>query len=124
MEEQKFYSTNDVARMFGVSGQAITQHARQYGLGSRINKKDYIFTPSDIQEFKKHVGNYGNPKIASVYKEWSLERYREFVEMNRLDPEEGYNYSEEELAAHFGIAPHTVRGMRRRHKLAARICMK
>lgn len=123
MEQHKRFSTNDIARMFDVSAQDITRHARLYNIGSRLNKRDYVFTEKDIEKLTHHIGQYGNPNFTPVYREWSLERYCEFVEMNRLSSETGYNHSEEELAEHFDISTRTVRGMRRRHKLAARICM-
>lgn len=122
METKKYYSTLDAAKVFDVQPQTISTHARRYGIGSIVGKNTHVFDEDDLKELENHIGHYGNPNFVRSYEAWSYEDYRAFVEVNHLEPT-GYTASVEELAQRFNIEERMVRGLRRRHRLAARIAM-
>lgn len=54
----KIYSTAQVAENLGISPGRVTQCARRWGLGRKLNR-EWMFTPADVTQIEKRKGKIG-----------------------------------------------------------------
>lgn len=120
LDENSVYSAEQLGELFGRTGQAIRVHARKDNLGMVLNHNYRVYTKKDARKISEHIGRYGDPNIAVIYREWPRHRFLDFVQHNYRD-ESGYEFSDKFLASRYAVSEAVIHGLRRRYKSALRI---